>query len=129
MCHNYTGGCSNPLHGVHGEYGCLTSDTCTTTTVEQRSSDNNSNGSSDNKNNTSTNTIEGNWARNLSKTPLTEAQEFLVAHGPNFVIVPKEPPTCEYIAATQKACQHLMQGKVGRTKGRDKVTSEEETKH
>ena len=34
-----------------------------------------------------------------------------MAHGPNFVLVPREPPTCEYIAATEKAYQHLMQGK------------------
>ena len=35
----------------------------------------------------------------------------------NFVIVPKEPPTCEYIAAMEKACQHLMQGKAEELRG------------
>ena len=119
MCHDYTGGHSNPLHGVHGKNGHLTTDTCTatTTTIEQRSLANNSNGLSDNNINTSTNTISGNWVRILSKTPLTEAQECLLAHGPNFVIVPKEPPTCEYIVATEKACQHLMQGKAEELRG------------
>ena len=36
------------------------------------------------------------------KTLLTEAQECLLAHGPTFVLVPRDPPTCEYIAAMKK---------------------------
>ena len=60
---------------------------------------------------TLTYTISENWVRNLSKTPLTEVQESLLGHGPNFVPVPKGPPACEYIAATEKACQNLLQGK------------------
>ena len=40
-----------------------------------------------------------------------------MAHGPNFVLVPKDPPTSEYMAATEKACQHLMQGKVEELRG------------
>ena len=66
---------------------------------------------------TSTNTIYGNWVRNLSKTPLTEAQECLLAHGPNFVLVPREPQTCEFIVAREKACQYLMQGKAEELRG------------
>ena len=69
-----------------------------------------------------------NWVRNISKTPLTEAQECLLAHGPNFVIVPKEPPICEYIVATEKACKQLMQGKAEELRG-EIVNLEEETKH
>ena len=30
LCHNYTGGCLRPLHGIHGENG-HTIDTCTAT--------------------------------------------------------------------------------------------------
>ena len=45
------------------------------------------------------------------KTPLTEAQQRLLSHGPNFVITPRDPPTIEYIAATEKACNQLTQGK------------------
>ena len=117
MCHDYTGGCSNPLHGVHGKNGCTT-DICTATTVEQRSLGNFNINSGDNSStSTSTNTIGDNWVRNLSKTPLTQAQEHLLAHGPNFVLVPKEPPSCEYIGATEKACQHLMQGKAEELRG------------
>ena len=58
-----------------------------------------------------THTISENWVRNLSKTPLTEAQECLLGHGPNFVLVPKDPPICKYIATMEKACQSLLQGK------------------
>ena len=32
------------------------------------------------------------WVHNLSKTPLTEAQEEALAHRPNFAITTKEPP-------------------------------------
>ena len=66
---------------------------------------------------TSTYTIGNIWVRILSKTPLTEAQECRLDHGPNFVLVPKDPPTCKYIATTEKACQHLMQGKAEELRG------------
>ena len=32
------------------------------------------------------------WVRNLSSTPLTEAQFSLLAHGPNFAVAPRHPP-------------------------------------
>ena len=48
-------------------------------------------------------TIRENWVRNISKTPLMEAQETLLANGPKFVVVPKELPTSEYIAAIENA--------------------------
>ena len=116
LCHDYIGGCSNLRHAVHGENGytdtCTATTITTTKTVEQRNLGNLITNSGDNNNtSTSTNTIDGNWVRNLSKKPLTEAQEHLLAHGPNFVLVPREPPTCEYTAAMEKACQHLMQVK------------------
>ena len=40
-----------------------------------------------------------------------------MAHGPNFVLVPKDLPTCKYIVATENACQHLMQGKAEEFRG------------
>ena len=111
MCHDYTGGHSSPLHGVHGENShTIDTRTATDTTTETVIVD-----QIDQK--TSTYTISDNWVRNLSKTPLTEAQECLLGHGPNFVLVPKELPTCEYIAATEKTCQHLIQGKAEELRG------------
>ena len=32
------------------------------------------------------------WVKNLSSTPLTEAQFSLLAHRPNFAIAPRHPP-------------------------------------
>ena len=49
------------------------------------------------------------WVINLSKTPLTSDQERLLAHGPKFVITPKETPATEYIAATEQACTKMLQ--------------------
>ena len=48
---------------------------------------------------------------NLSSTPLTEEQEKLLAHGPKFVITPRQALVNEYIAATEQACTKLEQGK------------------
>ena len=48
---------------------------------------------------------------------MTDAQPSLLAHGPNFVLVAREPPTCEYIVATEKVCQQLTQGKVEELRG------------
>ena len=47
------------------------------------------------------------WVINLSNTPLTEDQESLLKHGPNFAITPQRPPLEEYIKAIETACQSL----------------------
>ena len=47
------------------------------------------------------------WNINLSNTPLTEDQESLLKHGPNFAITPQRPPHEEYIKAIETACQSL----------------------
>ena len=64
---------------------------------------------------------EENWVRTLSKTPLTQAQEKLLLHGPNFVIVSQEPPTSEYIVAIEKACLKLPPGKAEELRGEIKA--------
>ena len=51
------------------------------------------------------------WVINLSKTPLTREQERLLAHGPKFVITPRETLVKEYIAATEQTCTKIDQGK------------------
>ena len=50
------------------------------------------------------------WVINMSKKPLTEAQEKLLAHGPNFAITPRSPTIGEYITAVEQTCQGLAQG-------------------
>ena len=60
------------------------------------------------------------WVHYLSKTPLTEAYEKALAHGPNFAIVTKEPLVSEYISQIERVCQQLKQGKVEELRGETK---------
>ena len=55
-----------------------------------------------NKSNIETDTDTG--VRLTSSIPLTEAQEHLFSHGPNFAAVPRCPPKEEYIVAIEHAC-------------------------
>ena len=123
LCQGQRDVCSNPRHGNHGIHTCInanniSTDTCTihhndpTMTPNQESQD----ASNSNINNNNIH-IQGCWVRNFSKTPLTEAENSLLNHGPNFVIVPREPPTCEYIAAMEKACLQFTQGKAEELRG------------
>ena len=61
------------------------------------------------------------WVRNISSTPLTEAQIKLLSHGPNYAVVPKNPLTMEYIAAIEKACPSLQPGKAEELRGEVKA--------
>ena len=47
------------------------------------------------------------WVVNLSQQPLTQAQQTVLAHGPNCAVTPKTPPFKEYITAAEVACQSL----------------------
>ena len=60
------------------------------------------------------------WVYNLSKTPLTEDQEKVLARGPNFAVTTK-PPVSEYISQIEKACQQLDQGKAEELRGETKA--------
>ena len=51
------------------------------------------------------------WVINISNTPLTAEQEKLLAHGPNYAIVPREPPIAQYVTAIENACTKLEEGK------------------
>ena len=50
------------------------------------------------------------WVHNLSKTPLTSAQEKALGRGPNFAVVAREPPVSKYISQIERVCQQLKQG-------------------
>ena len=88
------GGCSNQ----HGDY------TCTNTVNTGISPANNI--SNTNK-----------WVINISSKPLNQPQEKLLAHGPNYKVVPRSPPTIEYIAAIEQACSKLQQGEAEELRG------------
>ena len=51
------------------------------------------------------------WVINISDKPLTPDQEKLLAHGPNYAVVPKDPPVAQYVAAVEHACTKLEEGK------------------
>ena len=51
------------------------------------------------------------WVINISDKPLTPDQEKLLANGPNYAIVPKDPPVAQYVAAVENACTKLEEGK------------------
>ena len=65
---------------------------------------------SDNNNNNSNNNSNNKWVKNLSRRPLTKAQENILSHGPNYAIVTREPPIGEYVAQIERVCQSLTQG-------------------
>ena len=49
------------------------------------------------------------WVRNISSTPLTQAQRSLLAKGPNYAIAPRYPSYLEYITAIEFVCPKLGQ--------------------
>ena len=54
--------------------------------------------------------LRSRWVINMSKKPLTEAQENLLAHESNLAITPRNPPIGEYIAAVEQTCQKMAHG-------------------
>ena len=97
MCHRNSskrGGHSN----THGNHTCTTTDNV---------------GISPINNNTNTNK----WVINISGKPLTEAQEKLLAHGPNYAVVPRSPSITEYVVAIEQVCNKLQQGKAEELRG------------
>ena len=119
LCQGQRTGHSNPQRGDHGIHTCINNadNTLTDTCITHYNNPMTTNQDSQNASNIKNNNIQGCWVRNFSKTPLTEAKKSLLSHGPNFVIVPRESPSCEYIAATEKACLQLAQGKVEELRG------------
>ena len=61
------------------------------------------------------------WVHNLSSTPLTDAQKKILSRGPNFAILPKNPPVGEYIASIENACTKLIPGKAEELRGEIKA--------
>ena len=123
MCHVNAGGCSNLQCGNHDENCCLNTHTCMNTAIDTSRNTITSDWRVNSNNNSMSNTSNNNnkWVRNYSKTPLTDAQQRLLSHGPNFVKTPRDPPTIEYIVATEKACNQLIQGKVEELRGEVKA--------
>ena len=83
------GGCSNNRHSSRGDQPHCNQNI------------NIPNGQSSNK-----------WVIDISDKPLSADEERLLAHGPSFAIVLKDPPIVQYVAAIEHACTKLEEGKV-----------------
>ena len=125
LCHKNNNGHSSPEHGEHGRHGHISSKHPLIDNQTHRESI----GSMEKEEENEKEESNKKWVRNIAKTPLTQVQKKLLAHGPNFVIVPKEPPTTEYIAAIEKACLRLPSGKVEELRGEVKAILKKETKN
>ena len=125
LCQSQRTGRSNLQHGNHGIRTCTNNADNTLTDTCITHYNNTITTNQDLQNDSNINNIQDCWVRNFSKTPLTEAERSLLNHGPNFVIVPRETPSCEYIAATEKACLQLTQGKAEELRGELKSTQKE----
>ena len=51
------------------------------------------------------------WMINISSKPLTADEEKLLAHGPKYAIILRNPPIVQYVAAVEHACTRLEEGK------------------
>ena len=127
MCHEKPGGRSNPPHDTQKN---ISGNTCITTCNQTTATTTTTTTITD----TSRSTLNppdicDNWVRNMSKTPLTKEEKSLLGHGPNFVMTSKDPSTCNYIAATERACQNLSQGKAEELRGEIKTIINEESYH
>ena len=91
------GGCSNNMHSGNYMYS------------SKNDLSNQVLGSNENQ---KQNNRQNKWVINISSKPLTPDQEKLLAHGPNYAIVPKDPPIVQYVAAVEHACTRLEEGKV-----------------
>ena len=114
LCHRNTGGHSNHTHS--GKHSGIGTGGCPNLNTQRASSQQQPNNSTSdltlgNNNNNSK------WVRNLSRRPLTKAQENILSHGPNYAIVTKEPPIGEYIAQIERVCQGLTQGEAEELRG------------
>ena len=58
----------------------------------------------------SSNVSQGNkWVVNLSKLPLTPAQESLLSKEPNFALASDNPPNVEIISAIELTCERISE--------------------
>ena len=72
-----------------------------------------------NENNTTEHSIRRDniWVNNLSSTPLTQDEKKVLSNGPNYAIVPRNPPIGEYITTIENVCNQLEQGKAEELRG------------
>ena len=65
-----------------------------------------------NQNNQNNRQNKNKWVINISDKPLSTDGDRLLAHGPNYAIVLKDPPIVQCVAAIEHACTKWEEGKV-----------------
>ena len=113
LCQRKTGGCSNLHQGSIGESRSVTK-LHGNEAIEHKRSENQQQPTTNQQTNQH---LEKKWVHNLTKQALTEAQEKVLAHGPNFAVVANQPPTGEYIAQIERVCQKMKQGEAEELRG------------
>ena len=101
LCHksiSERGGCSNIIHIGRGDHS------------HENNNNNIQSGTQNIINRTQRRDTEK-WVINISDKALSDDEEKLLAQGPNFAIVPKNPPIVQYVAAIEQACTKLEEGK------------------
>ena len=61
------------------------------------------------------------WVKTFLKPPWLKQKRGYLPTGPNFAVVPREPPILEYITAIERTCAQLQQGKAEELRGEIKA--------
>ena len=89
MCQRNRGGHSNQQYGSSGGHASKQQHTAGETVEKTRETPSTA---EDASNTTTTTKSMTKWVINISSRPLSTVQERLLAQGPNFAVVPREPP-------------------------------------
>ena len=111
LCHKSSSnrcGCSNTIHSSKGDHSYPNTNNNIQSGIQSKT---NTESTTTTTSTTRTTNTTSKWVINISDKPLTEEEEKLLAHGPTFVILPKNPPIIQYVAAIEQACTKLEEGK------------------
>ena len=118
LCQKNRGGHSNQQYGSSGGHASKQQLTAGETVEKRREMPSTT---EDAINTTTTTKSMAKWVINISSRPLSTAQERLLAWGPNFAVVLREPPIVDCITEVEKVCQKLEQGAADELRGRIKT--------
>ena len=109
MCHKNRGSHPNIKHGGHGgqdltDLNIPSNNTVTSDETQESGID-----------------MRKRWVVNLSSQPLTEAETKLLAHGPNFTVTSRSPPTIECVTTIEEICHKMEQGEAEELRGEVKA--------
>ena len=107
LCQKNRGGPSNQQHGGNGGHASKLQLTAGETVEKTRETPSTA---EDASTTTTTTKSRAKWVINISSRPLSTVQERLLAQGPNFAIVPREPPIVDCITELRKYAKSLNRG-------------------